>query len=72
MFALHQKYLNGLSHNGSGERLYISRAVVIDYVNNLETPRLMFSINYRHKKKLTEEAVIKAEDVINTAGGELL
>jgi len=68
MFALHRKYLNGLPpHNGSGERLYISRAVVIDYVNNLETPRLMFSVNYNHKQKLTEEAIIEAEEVINTA-----
>ena len=46
MFQLHQMYLNILRPTNS----YVSHKVVIDYVNNLESPRLMFAINYNNNK----------------------
>ena len=51
MYALHNKYINGMRQNG----LYITRRVVIDYVNQLPPARLMFSINFNTRKKQIEE-----------------
>ena len=59
MFALHQKYLNEIKPYG-----YVSRNVVIDYVNNLETPRLLYVINYNTKKKLKDEKKIEIAEKI--------
>jgi len=42
MFNLHQIYLNDLRELGH----YISRQIVIKYVNSLEPAKLMYSINY--------------------------
>jgi hypothetical protein len=49
MFNLHQIYLNDLRELGH----YVSRQIVIKYVNSLEPAQLMYSINYdlRHCEK---------------------
>ena len=61
MFRLHQIYLDKLRE----ERSYVSRNVVIDYVNNLESPRLMFSINYNYNKNELYDKKIKLEKVLH-------
>jgi hypothetical protein len=42
MFNLHQIYLNDLRELGH----YISRQIVIKYVNALEPAKLMYAVNY--------------------------
>jgi len=69
MYQLHQIYLNELR----AERAYVSRNVVIDYVNNLESPRLMFAINYFQNKNKVDcyttkvEAAISKEPIQNSS-----
>ena len=60
MYQLHQLYLNKLRV----QRAYVSRSVVIDYVNNLESPRLMFAINYFQNKNKVECYAAKVEQAI--------
>ena len=47
MAVLHEQYLSNLKDN----RLYISKKYVIDYVNALPPPKLMFSLNYHLRKQ---------------------
>ena len=47
MYALHQKYLNELL----GSKQHVSRQVVVNYINNLEIPRLMYLVNFNINKK---------------------
>ena len=47
MFNLHQHYLLIKAEKG-----YINKITVINYVNNLESPRLMYSLNY-HLRDIT-------------------
>lgn len=54
MYYLHQIYLNDLREMGH----YISKQVVIKYVNSLEPPRLMFVINFDHRRVKQEESSI--------------
>ena len=61
MYQLHQHYLNKLR----GQHAYVSRSVVIDYVNNLESPRLMFAINYFQNKNKVECYAAKIEQTIS-------
>ena len=51
MYALHEKYINELCKKG----LYITRRIVIDYVNQLPPARLMFSINFNMRKKQIDD-----------------
>ena len=60
MFQLHQLYLNELR----AQRSYVSRQVVIDYVNNLESPRLMFAINYNYDKHKIKCQTFEAEKLV--------
>jgi hypothetical protein len=46
MFKLHEKYINELMAN----KLFITKSVVINYVNNLPPALLMFSLNYNMRK----------------------
>jgi len=48
---LHQIYLNDLQELGH----YISRQIVIKYVNSLEPAKLMYSINYDFRCCKTDE-----------------
>ena len=36
------------------KKSYVSKSVVVDYVNNLEPPRLMHVINYKLRKNIVE------------------
>jgi chemotaxis protein histidine kinase CheA len=46
MFNIHKKYLEELKPNS----LYVSNVVVINYVNMLDIPLQMYSINYNNKR----------------------
>ena len=56
MYHLHQIYLNDLREMGH----YISKQVVIKYVNSLEPARLMFVINFDHRRAKQEETSMVA------------
>lgn len=47
MYYLHQLYLENYKDNNE----FINKSKVIDYVNNLETPRLLHVVNYNWDKK---------------------
>ncbi len=53
MYYLHQLYLE--NYKDSNE--YINKQKVIEYVNNLETPRLLHVINYNWEKYNKENNV---------------
>ena len=46
MYYLHQLYLENYKDNDE----YINLQKVIEYVNNLETPRLLYIVNYTSNK----------------------
>ena len=54
MFNLHQIYLNDLRELGH----YISRQIVIKYVNSLEPAKLMYSINYDLRQCRNDECKV--------------
>jgi hypothetical protein len=47
MFALHKLYIDTLRAN----KMTITNRVVIDYVNNLQTPLLMYCLNFHMRKR---------------------
>lgn len=51
MYMLHKKYLEELMH----EKRYVSKYIVMDYINSLEPPRLMYSVNYKLRKQNVDE-----------------
>jgi len=51
MFNLHKHYMNELR----SEKKFVSRQVVIDYINNLHPAKLMHSINHIYNKHKIEE-----------------
>ena len=51
MYALHGMFLSSLRENGD----FISMKVVIDYVNELPTARLMYSLNWHPRKNVIME-----------------
>tara|TARA_A100001015_G_C14995974_1_gene716214 strand:- start:332 stop:1567 length:1236 start_codon:yes stop_codon:yes gene_type:complete len=48
MYLLHQEYIKNKSEN-SDSKFFINKKFIINYIKNLETPRLMFSLNYHLK-----------------------
>ena len=44
MFHLHEKYKNELKE----QKLFVTKKIVVDYVNNLQPPILMHSLNYNY------------------------
>ena len=54
MFNLHQIYLNDLRELGH----YISRQIVIKYVNSLEPAKLMYSMNYDLRRCEIDEKIV--------------
>ena len=46
MYHLHEKYIDDLKPNNK----YVTKYVVMTYVNNLPPPRLMYSVNYQFRK----------------------
>ena len=62
MFKIHRKYIEELKPiNG-----YVSKKVVIDYVNTLEPPRLMYVINYKLRKNIIENTKNDIKDKSTT------
>ena len=57
MYNLHQKYLKELRKMGS----YISKQVVIQYVNNIEPAALMYVINFELHKETNYKNRISKE-----------
>ena len=47
MYTIHQKYINELMPEGK----YVTLYVVMTYVNTLEAPRLMYSVNYKLRQR---------------------
>ena len=47
MIELHKKYINELMEH----KQYVSRSVVMDYMNSLPIPKMMFLVNYQIKQK---------------------
>ena len=52
MFLLHQIYINDLREMGH----YVSKQIVVKYVNSLEPAKLMYSVNFDFRKN--EEVAI--------------
>lgn len=63
MFKIHRKYIEELKPMKS----YVSKNVVVGYVNTLEPPRLMFVINYKLRKNIIENT----QNDIKQATGEI-
>ena len=61
MFELHQEYLGTLVMDGK----YVSKKVVINYVNELPTSYLMASINYPLKKMNIEKSKTIIDESLN-------
>ena len=57
MYNIHQIYLMELRL----ERKYVNKEVVIEYVNNLPPPRLMYSVNHIKKQFNIEKKVITSD-----------
>ena len=57
MFNLHQHYLSELIMNKG----YINKIIVVNYINNLESAKLMYSLNYHLRTIVTP----KKEESIN-------
>ena len=57
MYALHGMFLQSLRPNGE----CVSMRVVIDYVNSLPTPRLMYSLNWHPRKNVLMEKNVDME-----------
>lgn len=56
LYQLHNMYLNELMI----EKKYVSKKVVIEYVNNLPPQRLMYSINHQLKLNIVDEKIANA------------
>jgi hypothetical protein len=56
LYKLHNIYLNELMI----EKKYVSKKVVIEYINNLEPQRLMYSINHQLKLNIIDEKIANA------------
>jgi hypothetical protein len=63
MFKIHRKYIEELKPMKS----YVSKNIVVNYVNTLEPPRLMFVINYKLRKNTIENT----KNDIKQAKGEI-
>jgi hypothetical protein len=58
MYQLHKLYIDELREKHSG----ITKTVVINYVNNLPPPRLMYSVNYKLKEFVVDEHKINVTE----------
>lgn len=60
MFAIHQRYLNVLKE----QRKFVNKKEVINYVNNLEPPRLMYSMNINYRKMQIENRTNEEKNIL--------
>ena len=58
MFKVHEIYLNNLKH----ENKFVNKGVIIEYVNTLPPPRLMYSVNH-NKKEFDKDKKIVTSDL---------
>jgi hypothetical protein len=61
MFNLHQYYLNELREKGD----YISRAVVIEHINNMPAAHQMYLLNYNMRKPLVNDEKQKPSELVS-------
>ena len=59
MFAIHQIYLNDLKE----QHKYVNKKEVINYVNSLEPPRLMYSMNINYRKSEIKNRTIQEKNL---------
>ena len=57
MFKVHEIYLNNLKH----ENKFVNRGVIIEYVNNLPPPRLMYSVNHNKKQFDKDQKIVTSD-----------
>ena len=57
MFKLHEHYLNELKEEGK----FVNKKEVVNYVNTLPPPRLMYSINHIKKKFDTDHKILSSD-----------
>jgi len=58
MYLIHQKYINELKE----KNLYVTNSVVISYVNEMPSTKLMFCLNYNMRRRNVEFMKAEAED----------
>ena len=61
MFYLHQIFINDLRDLGH----YVSKQIVVKYVNSLEPAKLMYSINFDFRKNQLDVQMEKVAKQIN-------
>ena len=61
MFYLHQIFINDLKDLGH----YVSKQIVVKYVNSLEPAKLMYSINFDFRKNQIDVKMNKITKQIN-------
>jgi hypothetical protein len=62
MFQIHQKFIEELRPNGS----YVSKSVVVNYVNCLPPPRLMYVINFKLRQNIVTNHINDIEQNVNS------
>lgn len=57
MFKVHEIYLNNLKNQGK----FVNKGVIIDYVNTLPPPRLMYSVNHTKKEFDKDQKIVTSD-----------
>jgi hypothetical protein len=57
MYKIHEHYLNELKDEGK----YVNKSVVVDYVNTLPPPRLMYSVNHIKKQYDKDQKIVTSD-----------
>ena len=60
MYIIHQTYINELIPKME----HVSREFVINYVNNIHTPHLMYAINFKHRQQKLDEQKTKTVEAV--------
>ena len=57
MYKIHEQYLNELKVDGK----YVNKGVVVEYVNTLPPPRLMYSVNHIKKQYDKDQKIVTSD-----------
>ena len=57
MFKVHEIYLNNLKN----ENKFVNKSVIVEYVNNLPPPRLMYSVNHNKKQFDKDQKIVTSD-----------
>ena len=57
MYKIHEIYLNDLKLEGK----FVNKGVVIEYVNTLPPPRLMYSVNHVKKQFDKDQKIVTSD-----------